>query len=139
MPKMSDALSNRTIQPGTTNTGTDSETSLYAELIKFLPEDHWEVCDHPQELTKIFGTYGIVPDASIRNKKTGRIMYFETKYQGPKGNAEERAGKLFTHHFVNYLKSITGMPYHAYRLIMTGSLATDKSSLLRFFWLCPVS
>lgn len=67
MPKMSDALSNRTIQPGTTNTGTDSETSLYAELIKFLPEDHWEVCDHPQELTKIFGTYGIVPDASIEN------------------------------------------------------------------------
>lgn len=46
---------------------------------------------------------GIRPEASILNKATGRVMYFEVKKQGDAGNAEERA---FKHHTVQFYKTL---------------------------------
>lgn len=118
---MSDSLSARKTHLGTRNTGITTEDILYTSLCKVLNKREWEVQKQPLELIHIFdGEYGLKPDASIRNLRTGKVMYFEAKYQGNQGDADERAGKLFTHHFVDWLKTITGMDYHAYRLIFTG-------------------
>ena len=70
-------------------------------------------------------TLGVRPEASIRNRETGRVMYFEVKKQGDAGNAEERAFKHHTVQFYKTLQDLTRMPYHAYRTIFCESLATN--------------
>lgn len=100
-----------------------------------LPADDWEVTLQPDELLHVFGTYGLRPDAKIRNRHTDKVFYFETKFQGPRGNAEERAAKLFTRRFVEFFKVVTGMPYHAYAVVFMGNLATDKRYTNKFPYL----
>jgi len=68
---------------------------------------------------------GILPEASIRNRTTGNVMYFEVKKQGPRGNAEERACKHHTVQFYKTLKAFTGRSYHAYCTIFCESLAVQ--------------
>lgn len=130
--RMSSYLSERTIQPGTDNTGIPSENDLCQCLRKILLQDEWVVTEQPDDLLHIFGRYGLRPDAKIENTRTHKVLYLEVKYQGPRGNAEERAGKLFTHHFVEWCKTVTRMPYHAYAIIFTGNLATDRRYVEKF-------
>jgi hypothetical protein len=144
---MSSVLSSRAVQPGTINTGRPHELDVFIAMADALDIDchcantHvlenaiWQVTYQPSELRHCFGKYGLMPDIRLLNKQTNRVMYFEVKFQGHHGNAEERAGKLFTHHFVDWFMGKTGMPYHAYRLIFTGALATDAKYTDKFQYL----
>lgn len=110
---MSAVLSSRAVQPGTINTGRPHELDAFMAMADALGIDClngnmpvlenaiWQVTYQPSELRHCFGRYGLMPDIRLLNKQTSRLMYFEVKFQGKHGNAEERAGKLFTHHFVD--------------------------------------
>lgn len=133
-------LSARTRQPGHDRTFTTSETNFVKALTLILPWDTYEVIDHPKDLLGIFGIgagrdLGIRPEASIRNRATGRVMYFEVKKQGDAGNAEERAFKHHTVQFYKTLQAFTRMPYHAYCTIFCESLAVNPRYTTKFRFL----
>jgi hypothetical protein len=120
-------LSARAKQPGHDRTFRKSEQDFVAALRQILDENEWDVVDHPGDLRHIIeGRFGLVPEASIRHRITGRVFYFEVKKQGPKGNADERACKHHTVEFYRRLSAHTGMPYHAFATIMCENLATDE-------------
>ncbi|MEK6719876.1 MAG: hypothetical protein AABZ33_04300 [Chloroflexota bacterium] len=133
-------LSARTKQPGHDRTFTTSETNFVKALTLILPPERYEVIDHPRDLLRIFGIgagrdLGIRPEASIRNRETERVMYFEVKKQGDAGNAEERAFKHHTFQFYKTLQTFTRMPYHAYCTIFCESLATNPRYTTKFRFL----
>jgi len=124
-------LSARQRQPGHDRTFLRSERNFVDALRAILPEDRYEVTPNPRDLLRIFASeeglrdLGIDPEASIRSRQTGRVMYFEVKKQGPAGNAYERAFKHHTVQFYKTLQLFTGMPYHAYCTVFCENLATD--------------
>jgi hypothetical protein len=119
-------LSAREKQPGDDRTFTKSEANFIEALHAILKSSEYEIIDKPAELRKMFsGEYGIVPEASIRNRATGRVMYFEVKKQGDAGNADERACKHHTVQFQKTLASHLKVNYHAFCTIMCESLATN--------------
>lgn len=94
-------------------------------LRKILSADEWDIVEQPRDLIKIIaGRYGILPEASITFRATGRRMYFEVKRQGMGGNADERAAKHHTVQFYKELHDVTGFRYHPFVTIMCESLAT---------------
>lgn len=125
-------LAARAKQPGHDRTFRDSETRFVEALRKILDESDWEIVDHPRDLAKIIGgVYGVVPEASIRHRGTGNVMYFEVKKQGPAGNADERACKHHTVQFYKELQKLTGLNYHPFVTIMCENLATDVRYTLK--------
>lgn len=119
-------LSARVKQPGHDRTFRASEKNFVQALQEILPEEYWTIVDHPRDLAKIIdGRYGVVPEASIEYKPTGRKIYFEVKKQGPAGNADERACKHHTVQFYVTMKEHTGYEYHPFVTIMCESLATE--------------
>ena len=133
-------LSARAKQPGHDRTFTTSEANFVAALRMILDAERYEVIDHPKDLLGLFGIgagrdLGIRPEASIRNRETGRILYFEVKKQGDAGNAEERAFKHHTVQFYKTMQSFTRMPYHAYCTIFCESLATNPRYTTKFRFL----
>jgi len=121
----SEKLSARQTQPGHDRTFVTSETNFVNALHEILPADKYKIDDHPNELRKMLGgQYGVVPEASIEYRPTGRKMYFEVKKQGPAGNADERACKHHTVQFYKTLSAHTGYDYHAFCTVMCESLAT---------------
>jgi hypothetical protein len=123
----SEKLSRRTKQPGHDRTFESSERNFEAALAKILDPAEFEIDSKPDELRKIFDNrFGIIPEASIRHRQTGRVMYFEVKKQGPAGNADERACKHHTVQFQRTLKKVTGAEYHPFCTIFCESLATDE-------------
>ena len=133
-------LSARAKQPGHDRTFTKSEMNFVRALTTVLPSEQYEVADHPKDLLALFGLgagrdLGIRPEASIRNRETGRVMYFEVKKQGDAGNAEERAFKHHTVQFYKTLQTFTQMPYHAYCTIFCESLATNPRYTTKFKFL----
>jgi hypothetical protein len=122
----SEKLSKRTKQPGHDATFRKSEEDFVKALTMIFEGDpEWEVKDHPKDLQyMIDGKYGVIPEASLRNLRTKKVMYFEVKKQGDKGNADERACKHHTVQFEKKLKAFTKMPFHAFVTVMCESLAT---------------
>lgn len=119
-------LSARAKQPGHDATFRKSEENFVKALQLIFEGPEWQVEDKPRHLAKMIdGQYGIAPEASVKNLKTGKIMYFEVKKQGDRGNADERASKHHTVQFQRNLKSFTKMPFHAYVTIMCESLAKN--------------
>lgn len=116
-------LSARKKQPGHDHTFKKSETKFVKTLSSLVNPKVFEVVAKPSELRKILGGYGIVPEAVLRHRKSGRMMYFEVKKQGKRGNADERAAKHHTREFYKLLRNVTKMRYHAYRTIFCESLA----------------
>lgn len=118
-------LSARAKQPGHDRTFTNSERNFVAALEQILDETEWEIRDHPRDLSKIIGgKFGVIPEASITYRRTGKTMYFEVKKQGPAGNADERACKHHTVQFYKEIHGVTGFDYHPFVTIMCESLAT---------------
>jgi hypothetical protein len=120
-------LSARTRQPGHDRSFVTSETNFVRALETILDSGQYEVRDHPSDLLRIFkaetaSALGIRPEASVRSIATKRVMYFEVKKQGDAGNAEERAFKHHTVQFYKTLRTFTGLPYHAYCTIFSGTL-----------------
>lgn len=121
----SERLSQRSRQPGHDRTFRTSEQNFVRALGEILDPMEWLVVDHPRDLARMFaGRYGVVPEASITYKPTGRVMYFEVKKQGPAGNADERAAKHHTVQFYKELHAVTGLDYHPFVTVMCESLAT---------------
>lgn len=130
-------LSARAKQPGHDRTFRTAETNFVEALESILDLNEWEVVDQPKDLRKIIGgRYGVQPEASIRYRPTGKIMYFEVKKQGDAGNADERAAKHHTVQFYKELHDVTGLPYHPFITIMCESLATNERYTLKhpFFY-----
>lgn len=97
-----------------------------------LPQSQWEIADHPRDLSKIIAkTYGVIPEASIKYRETGRIMFFEVKKQGLAGNADERACKHHTMQFYQEMKAIYGYDYHPFCTIMCEALAVHRRYTLK--------
>ncbi|OQB95225.1 MAG: hypothetical protein BWX84_00006 [Verrucomicrobia bacterium ADurb.Bin118] len=120
-------LSARLKQPGHDRTFRASETNFVKALGMLLPKDEWIIRDHPGDLRQLIsGRYGVVPEASIEYRPTGRKVYFEVKKQGPAGNADERACKHHTVQFYAVMRAHTGYSYHPFVTIMCDSLATDE-------------
>lgn len=131
-------LALRERQPGHDQTYRRSERDFITALIELLDERTYEIVDHPTDLLKVFRSatggrdLGIRPEASIRNRETGRVMYFEVKKQGPRGNAEERACKHHTVRFSALMREVAGVPYHPFSTIFCESLATDPRYTTKF-------
>lgn len=124
-------LSARSKQPGHDRTFVASETNFVEAARKCLDLSLYEVADHPRDLAAIFRAslteerdLGVVPEASITSRRTGRKFFIEVKKQGPAGNAEERACKHHTVQFYKTLKAIYGYEYHPFVTIFCESLAT---------------
>lgn len=125
-------LSARARQPGHDRTFRTAETNFIAALQAILDTAEWEIVDQPKDLRKIIGgKFGVQPEASIRYRPTGRVMYFEVKKQGPAGNADERAAKHHTVKFYKELHDLTGLPYHPFVTVMCESLATLERYTLK--------
>jgi hypothetical protein len=117
-------LSAREKQPGHDKTYRTSEENFVEALRLLLPPDLYTIVDHPRDLANILGgRYGVIPEASIEFKPTGRKMYFEVKKQGDRGNADERACKHHTVQFYKTLAAHTGFDYHPFCTVMCQSLA----------------
>lgn len=127
----SERLSQRAKQPGHDRTFVASETNFAAAARQCLDPEFYDVADHPRDLTAIFPAsltgdrdLGVVPEASITSKRTGRKFYVEVKKQGKGGNAEERACKHHTVQFCMTLHALYGYNYHPFVTIFCESLAT---------------
>lgn len=117
-------LSARRRQPGHDRTFERSESNFVDALNAILDLDEYEVTPKPKDLRKMIDNrYGVEPEASIVHKASGRMMYFEVKKQGTRGNADERACKHHTVQFYRELAKFTGAEYHAFCTIMCESLA----------------
>jgi hypothetical protein len=133
-------LSRRARQPGHDRTFVLSEKNFVSALEQILDAEDYEIKAQPRDLRGLFGVgagrdLGIQPEASIRNRKTARTMYFEVKKQGDAGNAEERAFKHHTVQFYKTLGAFTKMPYHAYCTVFCESLATNPRYTTKFAFL----
>jgi hypothetical protein len=128
----SEKLSKRAKQPGHDQTFRRAERDFIKALKLIFKGPEWQVVDHPRDLSKmIAGRYGIVPEASLKNLDTGKIMYFEVKKQGIAGNADERAAKHHTVAFYKALAKATGMPFHAFSTIMCESLSIEDRYVMK--------
>jgi hypothetical protein len=128
----SDRLSRRAKQPGHDRTFVTSETNFADAARRCLDPELYEVQGHPRDLVGIFPAslagerdLGVVPEASVTSKRTGRKLFIEVKKQGPRGNAEERACKHHTVQFYKTLHAIYNYDYHPLVTIFCESLATD--------------
>ncbi len=120
-------LSARAKQPGHDRTFRTSEANFVSALEEILDRTLWDIEDHPRDLSKIIADrYGVVPEASITYRPTGRKLYFEVKKQGPAGNADERACKHHTVQFYRLLHDHLGYDYHPFVTVMCENLATDE-------------
>lgn len=124
-------LSARERQPGHDRTFTTSETSFIEVARACLDPEVYDVVDHPRELADLFPgvsgdrDLGVVPEAAIINKRTGKRLFVEVKKQGDAGNADERACKHHTVQFYKCLHDRFGYDYHPFVTVMCESLATN--------------
>ena len=98
----------------------------------------WRVSEHPSNLRAFFGRspegrdWGLVPELAVENLLTGRPFFFEVKQQGDRGNAEERAGKLFTRKLSVELRTYLEIDYHPFMVVFYGALATNPRYTQKF-------
>ena len=135
-PMNSKRLSERIRQPGHDQTYRTSETNFIAAASEVLDLQKYLVNDHPKDLQDIFsdneGTLGIIPEASITNRRTGRKFFVEVKKQGAGGNAEERAFKHHTVQFYKTLQSRFKYRYHPFVTVFCENLSSDRRYTLKF-------
>lgn len=129
-------LSARAKQPGHDRTFEHSESEFITLLREALEPRGYVVTEKPRDLAGIFSrrggaAYGVVPEASIRSRKTGRVAFFEVKKQGPRGNADERACKHHTVQFYRTLKEKFGYNYHPFFTVFCESLASEERYVVK--------
>lgn len=124
-------LSARQKQPGHDRTFLTSEQNFVEAARACLDPDRYDVEPSPTDLRNIFIEasagqlpLGVLPEASITSRATGRKFFVEVKKQGPGGNAHERAYKHHTVQFYAILNARFGWAYHPYVTVFCESLAT---------------
>lgn len=127
----SERLAARTKQPGHDRTFLESEANFVDAARACLDPERYLVEASPRDLRSIFvelapdqKPLGVMPEASITSRATGRKFFVEVKKQGPAGNAHERAYKHHTVQFYKILRERFGWDYHPYVTIFCESLAT---------------
>lgn len=126
----SERLSARAKQPGHDRTFEFSEKNLVAVAKACLDPEKYEVIDHPKILASIFAgaegerDLGVIPEAAVVSKATGRQFFIEVKKQGPNGNAEERGFKHHTVQFYKTLNLVFEYDYHPFITVWCESLAS---------------
>jgi hypothetical protein len=118
-------LAGRLIQPGDDRSFKQSERNFITAVGQLLPSNY-EVIEKPRDLSDIFGPYGVVPEAKIISRDTGRFVFVEVKKQGARGNAEERAYKHYAPGFIRLLHERYGFDYHPFVTVFCESLAVDR-------------
>lgn len=129
----SEQLSRRRRQPGDDRSFERSE-SLFVETARAaLDPDVYDIIAKPGDLQAIFPArlpgeraLGIIPEAVIIHRGTGRRLFVEVKKQGDMGNADERACKHHTVRFQKLLHDLYGYDYHPFVTIFCESLATNR-------------
>jgi hypothetical protein len=121
-------LSERARQPGHDQTFRVSEANFGNVARLSLDPERYEIEDQPRILRSLFTlegerNLGVQPEAMIRSKAAGRMLFVEVKKQGPAGNAEERSFKHHTVQFYKTLKEWFGYDYHPFVTIWCESLA----------------
>ena len=129
-------LSRRRKQPGHDRSFEMSERNFVIALRQILPSEHYEVTAKPRDLADLFPreggrAFGVVPEASVTSRRTGRMLFFEVKKQGEAGNADERACKHHTVQFYRTLRDRFGYKYHPFFTIMCESLAASPRYTLK--------
>jgi hypothetical protein len=117
-------LSNRFWQPGNDRSFEESEANFIAAARRILPSNY-DVTPKPRDLADIFEEYGIVPEAMIVSRDTGRFVFVEVKKQGSGGNAEERAYKHYAPGFIRLIEERYGLEYHPFVTVFCENLAED--------------
>jgi hypothetical protein len=135
----SERLSARSKQPGHDRTFVASESNFITAARIVLDPERYVVDDHPRDLTNIFrdasGALGVVPEAGITSRSTGRKLFVEVKKQGPAGNADERACKHHTVQFYKTLHAVYGYNYHPFVTVFCENLSTDRRYTLKATYL----
>jgi hypothetical protein len=126
-------LSQRKIQPGHIRRFIRSEDAFAEVAREFDGKDGLQVRFKPISLLGFYEdptgeqkSLGLVPEAEICHTPSGRVLFFEVKNQGPRGNAEERAYRHHTAEFQDRLRKKFRLSYHPYFTIFTGNLASDR-------------
>ena len=117
-------LSNRFYQPGHDRSFEASEANFIKAARQILPANY-DVIPKPRDLADIFDDYGVVPEAMIVSRDTGRFVFVEVKKQGSGGNAEERAYKHYAPGFMRLLEERYGLDYHPFVTVFCENLAED--------------
>ena len=105
------------------NLGGLSREETAKKILETLLRDDptYTLFERPQQLSKIYAAkWGIVPDFAIQNNRTLKIAFFETKRQGPQGNAHERACKYFAPGLQAAMSAIGGFPRPVFTIYMNG-------------------
>ena len=106
-------------------TSTRPRGTVEVAARRLLPANY-EVIPKPRDLADIFERYGVVPEAMLVSRDTGRFVFVEVKKQGERGNAEERAYKHYAPGFIRLLHERYGFDYHPFVTVFCESLATDR-------------
>lgn len=122
-------LSARARQPGDDRTFEVSEANFIEVARECLDPTKYIVDFKPRDLRAIFTdpiarSLGLLPEAKIENRATGRKFFVEVKKQARGGNAEERSYKHHTVEFYRTMHNIYGYEFHPYVTVWCESLAT---------------
>lgn len=125
-------LSGRSRQPGHDRSFRRSESLFIASAREALDPDLYEVVERPKHLRDIFPPLsdsdrplGVVPEAAVISRRSGRMFFVEVKKQGDSGNAEERAAKHHTVGFYRLMRERFGYDFHPYVTVFCESLAEN--------------
>lgn len=114
--------------------GEGAEFAFDAIMQRYVIDTDYSYESKPGDLRGIYGTsattgrpHGVVPDAAIRSRSTGRTVYIEVKRQREKGNAHERACKYFAPGIIASARTIAKQPEGVipFWWVFTNGIATD--------------
>lgn len=114
--------------------GSEAERAFDAIMQNYVIGTDYEYEYKPNDLRGIYGLqpgaqrpHGILPEAVIRSRTTGRAVYIEVKRQRAAGNAHERACKYFAPGIIASARAIAKQSEGTipFWWIFTNGIATD--------------
>lgn len=99
--------------------GDNGENNLETILTQSLPH-YYLIISKPRELSKIYGSHGVVPDLCIINTINDKRIYIEKKTGNNGGNAHERAYKYLSPLLKQKVKSLFNTPEEPFFFVFSG-------------------
>ncbi|MFM7089081.1 MAG: MunI family type II restriction endonuclease [Candidatus Paceibacterota bacterium] len=135
----SERLSKRKVQPGHNREWRSSEEDFVKVARMVLDQSKYEVIAAPTTLRNIIPpdseysrSLGILPEAVIISKATGKQLFVEVKTQKDEGNAQERACRYYTPSFIKFMNKLFGYNYHPFITIFCDQLATKPKFVRKY-------
>lgn len=107
------------------NIGDCGEVSLENILNNGLSQN-LRVISKPNELSKIYGNYGVIPDLCIYDENSKKRLYIEKKTGNNGGNAHERAYKYLSPLLKQKVKELFGTPEEPFFFVFSGNTFTKE-------------